>query len=148
MAPNGTFAVAWDQITAQTSGVVTDSQIMAKYFYNDGTEIAPEFVADSGVGTGGGDIYRTARNPQLDLDENGNMTVVWESFGPDDNGPDSYGIFFSSSAADHSDRPIPLTATVTICRQRIDQPVRFRRTTVNPESASTTATTVVWMARR
>ena len=117
MAPNGTFAVAWDQITAQTSGVVTDSQIMAKYFYNDGTEIAPEFVADSGVGTGGGDIYRTARNPQLDLDENGNMTVVWESFGPDDNGPDSYGIFFQQFelliTPDEDDPTLPPEVTIT-----------------------------------
>ena len=78
--PTGTFAVAWDQVTAQTNGVVTDSQIVAKYFDNTAVALTAEFQADSGVGTGGGNTFRTARNPQLDLDENGNMTIVWEAF--------------------------------------------------------------------
>lgn len=61
MDPLGNFAVAWDQITAQTSGVITDSQIMAKFFDSSGTEWAPEFQADDGGGTGGGDLFRTAQ---------------------------------------------------------------------------------------
>ncbi|MDI9446534.1 MAG: proprotein convertase P-domain-containing protein, partial [Planctomycetota bacterium] len=117
MDPLGNFAVAWDQITAQTSGVITDSQIMAKFFDSSGTEWAPEFQADDGGGTGGGDLFRTARNPQLDLDENGNMTVVWEAFGQDDVGPTSYGVFFQQFelliTPDEDDPTLPPEVTIT-----------------------------------
>ena len=94
MDDDGNFVVSWDQVTAQVNGAVTDSQIMAKMFDPAGVALGPEFVADTGAGTGGGDIYRTARNPQLAMVDQGGFIVVWESYGPDDNGPDSFGVFF------------------------------------------------------
>jgi large repetitive protein len=95
LGPSGIFAVAWDQITAQTNGTITDSQIVAKFFSITGDDLTPEFQADDGGGTGGDDRFRTARNPQVGLDENSNMTVVWEAYGADDVGvTDSYGVFF------------------------------------------------------
>ncbi len=101
MDDDGNFVVAWDLITAQQNGAITDSVIMAKMFGPDGlplpdaTGVAiPEFQADTGTGNGGNDIYRTSRNPQLVMDNQGGFIIVWESFGPDDNGPDSFGVFF------------------------------------------------------
>jgi subtilisin-like proprotein convertase family protein len=117
MAPNGNFAVAWDQITAQTNGVITDSQIVAKYFDSQGTDLVSEFQVDDGSGTGGGDAFRTARNPQVGLDENGNMTVVWEAYGADDVGvTSSYGVFFQQFEVlivEDIDLTVPSTVTVT-----------------------------------
>ena len=116
MAPNGNFAVVWDQITAQTNGVITDSQIVAKYFDSQGSELVSEFRVDDGSGTGGGDLYRTARNPQVGLDENGNMTVVWEAYGADDTGVDSsYGVFFQQfEVLIVEDIDLTVSSTVTI----------------------------------
>ena len=94
MDDEGNFVVAWDQTTAQTNGVVTDSQILAKMFDSDGVALGAEFVADAGVGGGGGDVFRASRNPQVTMDDSGGFFVVWESFGSDDIGPDSYGVFY------------------------------------------------------
>lgn len=117
IGPSGIFAVAWDQITAQTNGTITDSQIVAKFFDISGNDLLPEFQADDGGGTGGGDLFRTARNPQVGLDENSNLTVVWEAFGQDDVGVTSYGVFFQQFdiliVTDPTDPTVPPVITST-----------------------------------
>ena len=93
MDNNFNFVVAWDQVTQTQNGVITDSQIVAKLFDGTATAQGTEFTAATG-GQGGGDTFRAARNPQLAMDGAGNFTLVWESFGTDDVGPASYGVFF------------------------------------------------------
>ncbi|MFQ5495390.1 MAG: proprotein convertase P-domain-containing protein, partial [Phycisphaerae bacterium] len=120
MDDDGFFVVAWDQITAQQSGVILDSQIVARMFDNNGVPDMdldgvpdPEFVADNGAGTGGADIERVARNPQVVIDDQwafdelgalvpGTFTVVWESYLG--NVVDGYEVFFQQF--DGPDSPI------------------------------------------
>ncbi len=93
MADDGSIVVAWDQITAQQNGVITDSQIFARIFDATVTAVGPEFTMPSDPGSPGNpDIGRTSRNPQVVMDEQGGFIVVWESWV---DAPDaSYSVFF------------------------------------------------------
>jgi len=90
--PTGNFAVAWDVVSAQQNGVVTDTLIAARMFSLDGSPQAGEFRADTGAGTGGTDTYRVARNPQLAMDDEGGFIIVWESYAG--NVIDAYDVYF------------------------------------------------------
>jgi hypothetical protein len=63
-------------------GVVTDTIVVARRFNPDGTPIAAEFRADRGTGMGnqGVSVARTARNPQVAIDDRGNYIVTYEFF--------------------------------------------------------------------
>ena len=77
----GNFTVAWDQVTAQNLGQVTDTIVMARQYNPDGTPVAAEFQADGGAGQGGsGGVDRTARNPQVTVDEQGNSHIISEYY--------------------------------------------------------------------
>ncbi len=78
--PSGNFVVAWDVVTAQQNGVVTNSVIAARRFAADGSPQGGEFQADTGTGSGGGDTLRVARNPQVAVDDLSGFIVVWESY--------------------------------------------------------------------
>ncbi len=98
MAPDGTFLVAWSQIIAQTNGVVTDSVIIGRLFdrfgnphVDDDGDPLGDFRLDTDAGAGGTATARTARNPQVAADAEGNFLVVWESFIDDDAG---YDVFY------------------------------------------------------
>ncbi len=91
MNSDGRFVVAWDQITAQQNGVITDSEIRARVYEfqadgaladidGDGVE-DPEFPVGDGIGDPGDpDWGRTARNPQAAMDDQGGFIVTWESY--------------------------------------------------------------------
>ncbi|MEA1950054.1 MAG: hypothetical protein U9N87_01630, partial [Planctomycetota bacterium] len=100
----GDFMVAWDQATAQTNGVLTNSVINARLFSFDGTPVTDVFQADDGSGgLGGGPAENTriARNPQLTADGQGNYVMVWETFGEDDpDGQNDYGVRYRHISAD------------------------------------------------
>ena len=74
------FVVAWEVVTAQQNGVATDTVVAGRQFAADGTPLGPEAQIDSGVGTGGGDIVRVARNPSLVMDDQGGYLLVWEAY--------------------------------------------------------------------
>jgi subtilisin-like proprotein convertase family protein len=97
--PASNFVVAWEVVTAQQNGAVLDSVIAARLFDAGGTPTAdptgtplPEFQADTAVGTGGSDIDRVARNPQLVVDDRGGFIVVWEA--SSGNLVDGYSVFY------------------------------------------------------
>jgi len=144
MDEQGGFIVTWDRFTAQVDGWLLDSNIVARMFNPDGTARTDEFrvdysnISDTTIGdtftdpehreaqnaidvVGPTDIRRTARNPQIAIDGQGNFTIVWESWrdndidedtdnqgddgsrDPDDY-PDSYGIYFHQFNAEGSPR--------------------------------------------
>ncbi len=76
----GSFVVAWEVVTAQLNGVVTDTVIAARQFDAAGNPLAAEFAADTGTGTGGSDTQRVARNAQVAMDDRDGFIVVWESY--------------------------------------------------------------------
>jgi len=89
MNGSGNFLVAWEQVTAQENGVVTDTEVVARAFDPDGTPaINPisgddlEFRVDTAGGQGGQGVSeaRTARNPQVAVDEQGNFYVSYEFY--------------------------------------------------------------------
>ncbi len=85
---SGNFVVAWDVVTSQSNGVITDTAVVARMFNNDGTAQADEFWVDNAANIGD-DTDRAARNPQLASDNDGNFIIVWEgSTGTD------YDIFY------------------------------------------------------
>ena len=81
---SGDVVVAWEVVTAQQDGAVTDTEIAARIFNRsaDGTVFPsnPEFVAHEGSGAGGADTERVARNPQLAMDDQDGFIIVWESY--------------------------------------------------------------------
>ncbi|NLS96608.1 MAG: hypothetical protein GXX96_31110 [Planctomycetaceae bacterium] len=85
----GSFVVAWEVVTAQQNGVVIDTVLAARQFTAEGVPLAAEFAADTGVGTGGTDTQRVARNPQVAVDDRDGFIIVWESY----TGAD-YDVFF------------------------------------------------------
>ncbi|MHB8903274.1 MAG: hypothetical protein ACYC6Y_31315, partial [Thermoguttaceae bacterium] len=76
----GSFVVTWEVVTAQQNGIVTDTEIAARQFSAAGAPLAAEFAADTGVGTGGSDMQRVARNPQVAVDDRDGFIIVWESY--------------------------------------------------------------------
>ena len=109
------FVVTWDQVTQQSNGVVTDTDIVGRVFDRNGNPLpvqtsatgngqnqtsTAEFRVDVGDGKaigdpqtnptgtpeGGTDTHRTARNSQVAMDSAGNFVVVWESFEDNDVG--------------------------------------------------------------
>ncbi|MBN2477131.1 MAG: proprotein convertase P-domain-containing protein [Pirellulales bacterium] len=84
----GNFVVAWEQVTTQANGIVTDSIIMARLFDPTGTldpsgvALLPEFQADGGAGQGGQvpSVARTARNPQVAMGDAGNFYLADEFY--------------------------------------------------------------------
>jgi len=90
----GDFVVVWDEVTAQVARRVTDTQVFARLYSADGAAQGAAFRADNGPGAGGTFVARTARNPQVAMNDNGSFLLVWESFSVDDPGPASYGVFY------------------------------------------------------
>ncbi|MCR4412221.1 MAG: S1 family peptidase [Thermoguttaceae bacterium] len=90
----GDFVVVWDEVTAQAARRVVDTQVFARLYSANGTAQGAAFRADNGPGAGGTSVARTARNPQVAMNDNGSFLLVWESFGVDDPGPASYGVFY------------------------------------------------------
>ncbi|MEE8452225.1 MAG: hypothetical protein V3R99_09930, partial [Thermoguttaceae bacterium] len=80
MNAQGDFFVAWEVINAQFLGQPTDTIVMAKHFFADGTPQGAEFRGDNGQGQGGQGIARTARNPQVFLADNGDYSISWEYY--------------------------------------------------------------------
>ncbi|HBO42785.1 MAG TPA: hypothetical protein DD670_02370, partial [Planctomycetaceae bacterium] len=115
---NGNVAVTWDQAVLGTSGVVTDSNVLARLFdadnnpaldvdgaplgdiqVNTGEVISPDSTHDVlDEAAGGNDFARNARNPQVAMDNSGAFIVVYEAYQDHDLGgtdaPDSYGIYY------------------------------------------------------
>ena len=118
------FVVAWEQNIAQSNGVVTDSNVVARLFNSFGdplivatgddgsTTVSGEFQVNSGdftsdalhsphVSAGGTESWqRSARNPQVTMSDSGSFVVVWEAYQDNDTevqaGADSYGIYYRS----------------------------------------------------
>ncbi len=99
----GAFVVSWEVVTTQQNGVVTDTVIAARQFDADGNPLATEFAADTGVGAGGADTERVARNPQVAVDDQDGFIIVWESYTGTD-----YDVFYqqfdATGAATGSDQ--------------------------------------------
>jgi len=109
MDPQGNFVVAWEQVVQQRNGVGLDTVIVGRLFQSNGAPLTGEFAisqGDTGLvdpehdtddASGGADIQRRARNPQVIMDRLGNFSVVWEAYQDNDigqQGADSYGIYF------------------------------------------------------
>ncbi len=120
----GDFVVVWDEVTAQVARRVADTQVFARLYQADGTAQGVAFRADNGPGAGGTGVARTARNPQVAMNDDGSFLLVWESFGVDDTGPASYGVFW---------RGFDATGTPTASGQ-INDPM-FAGQQVNPTVA-------------
>ncbi|MBN1911068.1 MAG: trypsin-like serine protease [Pirellulales bacterium] len=115
---DGTFAVAWDQLVEQISGAVSDTNIVVRFFDADALPTTDEIQVnadevttrdashdDPEDATGGTDITRHARNPQVVMGTDGTVIVAFESYQDNDftggeDGPDSYGIYYRRFAAD------------------------------------------------
>ncbi len=77
---NGNFVVIWETVAAMVNGVVTDTVQTGRLFDPTGTPLTGEFRVDTGVGTGGTETHRTARNAKAVMDEIGGFIVVWEAY--------------------------------------------------------------------
>ncbi len=103
----GSFVVTWEVVTAQQNGVVTDTVIAARQFTADGDPVASEFQADTGVGTGGAETERVARNPQIVVSDDDSFIIVWESYTGTD-----YDVFyqtFDSTGASQTSGQVNMT---------------------------------------
>jgi hypothetical protein len=89
---NGNFVVIWEQVAGMVNGVVTDTVLVGRLFAPDGTPLTGEFSVDTGVGTGGTETHRTARNARAVMDENGGFWVVWEAYSG--NPVDHYDVYW------------------------------------------------------
>ena len=76
----GNFVFAWEVVTSQQNGVATNTIIAGRTYDADGGNASREFRFDTGVGSGGGDQFRVARNPQLAMNDQDEYTLVWESY--------------------------------------------------------------------
>jgi len=121
MDADGDFIVVWDQVSAQTNGIVLDTNIVGRIFDENGNPL-PNFVngttdefqvnvsdaafladnthtphqaAQGGSTTG---ITRDARNAQVQMNDRGDFVVVWEGYQDNDldGAPQftSYGIYY------------------------------------------------------
>lgn len=77
---NGNFVVIWESVAGFVNGVVTDTILVGRLFDPTGAPLTGEFRVDTGVGTGGAETHRTARNAKAVMDENGGFIVVWEAY--------------------------------------------------------------------
>ena len=96
MDPVGNFVVTWDAITAQANGVTVNSEVRALTFDRLGNLITPAEILITNPGGGGLEFTRDARNSQVDMDDQGNFVVVFESFADADAlalAGTSYGIY-------------------------------------------------------
>ncbi len=123
MAPNGNFAISWDIRIRQTiPGVpIIGSQVMMRMFDSNGSPITNETpVSRPDVdpydnltdepGPNDGHVFLDAsefeqRNSSIAMDDQGNVTIVWESlqdndFIEDDDAINSWGIYLRRFHAD------------------------------------------------
>jgi subtilisin-like proprotein convertase family protein/secreted trypsin-like serine protease len=92
----GDFIFAWEVVTAQQNGVATNT-VIAGNLFDSSLNSTGEFRLDTGVGTGGGDQFRVARNPQLVMNDQGGYMVVWESYSG--NALDGYDVYYQEFQA-------------------------------------------------
>ena len=102
---SGAFVVTWDAVTQQTNGAITDMDVMARQYNAAGTAAAPAFAlaapvdATTGTGAAGGTpTERTARNPQVVMNDDGSFVIAWESYIPTA-GTGTYNIFYQGFTA-------------------------------------------------
>ena len=101
----GDFVIAWEVVTAQTDGVITNTVIAGRSFDATGVALTDDTRLDVNVGTGnasgGLDQYRVARNPQMVMNDQGEVYLVWESYvtkTPEK--PNDYDVFYAQYNAD------------------------------------------------
>ncbi len=90
--PSGRFAIAWEVVVAQQNGVATDTVIAGRTFAADGGNASAEIRLDTNVGSGGGDQFRVARNPQMVYSDQNELMIVWEAYSG--NAQDGYDVFY------------------------------------------------------
>ncbi|MBN2021737.1 MAG: trypsin-like serine protease [Pirellulales bacterium] len=176
MDESGGFVVTWDTFVAQADGVIFNSVILARMFNPNGTARTDEFrvdhsnISSDAIGNtyadpehrerqnavdviGASDIRRTARNPQIAMDGQGNFTIVWESWrdndidedtdnqgddpGQDpDDWPDSYGIYFHQYNANGTERTdFDYNANFVNTGSALSYDTNFTGSQVNPSVA-------------
>ena len=94
----GNFVFAWEVVTSQQNGVATNTIIAGRTYDADGGNASREFRFDSGVGSGGGDQFRVARNPQLAMNDQDEYTLVWESYSG--SALDGYDVYYREYRSD------------------------------------------------